>query len=57
MIKPVIQVENLAKAYQLGQFGTGTLSRDFQRFWTTRILGKEDPYLKIEEKQVHIPKQ
>ncbi len=50
MIKPVIQVENLAKAYQLGQFGTGTLSRDFQRFWTTRILGKEDPYLKIEEK-------
>jgi lipopolysaccharide transport system ATP-binding protein len=43
----VIKVENLSKAYQLGLIGTGTISRDIQRFWTTKILGKEDPFLKI----------
>ena len=42
-----IQVENLSKAYQLGQIGTGTISRDLERFWTTKIRGKEDPFLKI----------
>jgi len=42
-----IKVENLSKAYQLGQIGTGTISRDLERFWTTKILGKEDPFLKI----------
>lgn len=42
-----IKVENLSKAYQLGQIGTGTISRDLERFWTTRIRGKEDPFLKI----------
>lgn len=44
-----IKVENLSKAYQLGQFGTGTISQDIQR-WLTIKLGKEDPYLKIGEK-------
>jgi lipopolysaccharide transport system ATP-binding protein len=44
----VIKVENLSKAYQLGQIGTGTISRDLQRFWA-RIRGKEDPFLKIGE--------
>lgn len=43
-----IQVENLSKAYQLGTFGTGTLSRDIERKWA-QITGKEDPYLKIGE--------
>ncbi len=47
MHKPVIQVENLSKAYQIGQIGTGTISRDIERFWLTKILGKEDPFLKI----------
>jgi ABC-type polysaccharide/polyol phosphate transport system ATPase subunit len=42
-----IEVENLSKAYQLGQIGTGTISRDLERFWTTKIRGKEDPFLKI----------
>ncbi len=42
-----IKVENLSKAYQLGQIGTGTISRDLERFWTTKIRGKEDPFLKI----------
>lgn len=47
MSKTVIQVENISKAYQLGQFGTGTISRDLERWWITRIMGKEDPFLKI----------
>lgn len=45
----VIKVENLSKAYQLGQIGTGTISRDIERFWITKIRGKEDPFLKIGE--------
>jgi lipopolysaccharide transport system ATP-binding protein len=44
----VIKVENLSKAYQLGDFGTGTISRDLERFWA-RIRGHEDPFLKIGE--------
>lgn len=47
MSKPIIQVENLSKAYQIGQIGTGTISRDIERFWLTKILRKEDPFLKI----------
>lgn len=42
-----IKVENLSKIYQIGEIGTGTLSRDLERWWVTRILGKEDPFLKI----------
>ena len=49
MSKSVIQVENLSKAYQIGQIGTGTISRDLERFWATKIMGKEDPFLKIGE--------
>lgn len=44
-----IKVENLSKMYQLGQIGTGTLSKDLERWWTTSIRGKEDPFLKIGE--------
>lgn len=44
----VIKVQNLSKAYQLGDFGTGTISRDLERFWA-RMRGKEDPFLKIGE--------
>ena len=49
MSKPIIQVENLSKAYQIGQIGTGTLSKDIERFWMTKVMGKEDPFLKIGE--------
>ena len=49
MSKAVIQVENLSKAYQIGQIGTGTISRDLERFFATKILGKDDPFLKIGE--------
>ncbi len=49
MTETAIKVENLAKAYQIGQIGTGTISRDFERFWATKIRRKEDPFLKIGE--------
>lgn len=45
---PVIKAENLSKAYQLGQIGTGTISRDLERWWA-KMRGKEDPFLKIGE--------
>ncbi|MDP4266264.1 MAG: ABC transporter ATP-binding protein [Bacteroidota bacterium] len=44
----VIQVENLSKCYQLGQFGSGTIVHDFNS-WIARILGKEDPYQKVQD--------
>ncbi len=43
-----IKIENLSKAYQLGQIGTGTISRDIERWWAS-ARGKEDPFLKIGE--------
>ena len=49
MSRTVIKAEHLSKAYQIGQIGTGTLSRDLERFWATRIRGKEDPFLRIGE--------
>lgn len=49
MATPVIKVENLSKAYQIGQIGTGTFSRDLERFFVTKLLGREDPFLKIGE--------
>jgi lipopolysaccharide transport system ATP-binding protein len=49
MSKTVIKVENLSKAYQIGQIGTGTVSRDLERWWMTRVRGKDDPFLKIGE--------
>jgi lipopolysaccharide transport system ATP-binding protein len=44
----VIHVHNLSKQYRLGQVGRGTLHDDFNR-WLYRLIGKEDPYLKIGE--------
>lgn len=48
MSRIAIKVENLSKAYQLGEIGTGTISRDLER-WYARIRGKEDPFLRIGE--------
>jgi lipopolysaccharide transport system ATP-binding protein len=42
-----IKFENISKQYQLGNFGTGTLSHDLNRWWAMNIRGKEDPNLKI----------
>ncbi|MBN9351783.1 MAG: hypothetical protein J0H55_13970 [Chitinophagaceae bacterium] len=45
----VIKVENLSKQYRLGNVGLGSLGADVNRWWQTKILGNEDPYLKIGE--------
>ena len=43
----ILKVENVSKLYRLGTVGTGTFGGDIQRFWKTRILGQEDPFIKI----------
>jgi len=43
-----IKAENISKAYQIGEFSTGTISKDIDRWWKL-LRGKEDPYLKIGE--------
>ena len=43
-----IHAEHISKVYHLGEIGTGTLSRDLER-WVARVRGKEDPFLKIGE--------
>jgi lipopolysaccharide transport system ATP-binding protein len=55
MSKIAIKVENLSKAYQIGQFGTGTIISDMQRWWSL-VRGKEDPFLKIGETNVRSEK-
>jgi lipopolysaccharide transport system ATP-binding protein len=45
----VISVENLSKAYRLGQIGTGRLADDLRVWWAKR-RGKPNPLLKIGQK-------
>lgn len=42
-----IEFNHVSKLYRLGLVSTGALKDDMHRFWVTRVLGKEDPYLKI----------
>ena len=49
-MKKVIEIHNLSKLYRLGEVGTGSLGNDLNRWWQTRILGKEDPYTLIGER-------
>ncbi len=44
-----IEFQGVGKQYRLGRVSTGTLQHDINRFWQTKILGHEDPYLKIGE--------
>jgi lipopolysaccharide transport system ATP-binding protein len=46
MSDTVISVENVSKAYRLGQIGGGTLKEDVSRWWA-KLQGKPDPTLKI----------
>ena len=46
MTKPVISVEHLTKQYDLGVIGTGTISRDLNRWWA-RVRKQPDPYTRI----------
>jgi len=43
-----IKADNISKAYQIGEFSTGTISRDIERWWAL-LRGKEDPFLRIGE--------
>ncbi len=43
----ILSVENVSKLYRLGTVGTGTFGGDVQRFWKTKILGQDDPFLKV----------
>jgi len=43
----ILKVENVSKLYRLGTVGTGTFGGDVQRFWKTKILGQDDPFMKI----------
>lgn len=49
MAETVIKIENLSKAYRLGEIGTGTLTQDLNRWWKMNIMGKEDPFSKVGE--------
>ena len=44
-----IEFENISKQYRLGLVSTGTLSHGLNRFWQTKVLRREDPYLKVGE--------
>lgn len=44
-----IEFDNISKQYRLGLVSTRTISHDLKRWYTTKILRKEDPYLKIGE--------
>jgi lipopolysaccharide transport system ATP-binding protein len=44
-----IEFNHVGKQYRLGLVSTRTLSHDFNRWWQTAVLKKEDPYLKIGE--------
>lgn len=50
-----IKAEKISKAYQIGEFTTGTISRDIERWWAL-ARGKEDPFLKIGETNVRSEK-
>jgi lipopolysaccharide transport system ATP-binding protein len=49
MSNTAIKVENLSKIYRLGEIGTGSIGQDVDRWFKTKVLGKEDPFLKIGE--------
>lgn len=44
----VIKADNISKIYRLGEIGTGSLSRDLER-WYAKLMGKEDPFLTVGE--------
>ena len=51
MSDPVILVENVSKAYRLGQFGSGTLSTDLKVWWA-KVRGLPNPLLKIGQEEL-----
>jgi lipopolysaccharide transport system ATP-binding protein len=52
-----IQIEHLSKLYRLGTIGTGSLRRDIQRWWTTAVRKKADPYFQFDPDLANSPSQ
>lgn len=48
----VIEFNQVSKLYRLGRVSSGTLSDDLNRWWAMKVLGKEDPLLRVGEKNV-----
>lgn len=44
-----IEFEHIGKQYRLGRVGTGSLHQDLNRFWQTKVMRREDPYLRVGE--------
>jgi ABC-type branched-subunit amino acid transport system ATPase component len=42
-----IEFKHVGKQYRLGTVSTGTFSHDLNRWWTMKVRGKEDPFLRI----------
>jgi lipopolysaccharide transport system ATP-binding protein len=51
MAETIIEVENLSKRYRLGTIGTGSLRQDLQRWWTTAVRRKPDPFFQFDNEQ------
>lgn len=49
MSDSIIEIDCISKLYRLGELGTGSLTHDLNRWWH-RVLGRDDPYLKIGQK-------
>ncbi len=47
----VIEIENLSKVYRLGEYGTGTLTHDLNRWWA-KLHGEDDVYEMIDGKKI-----
>jgi lipopolysaccharide transport system ATP-binding protein len=44
-----IEFDHVGKLYRLKNVGSGTLSHDLNRWWQMRVLGHNDPFLKVGE--------
>jgi lipopolysaccharide transport system ATP-binding protein len=51
-----LKISGVSKIYRLGEIGTGTISRDLERWLTINIFRKEDPFLKLGEKNTRSEK-
>lgn len=49
MSEIILDFNKIGKLYSLRSVGTGTLTEDIHRWWTTKILRKEDPYERVAE--------
>ncbi len=46
-MQPLIKIENVSKAYRLGQIGTGTFNEDL-RIWWSKVRHKPHPLLRLD---------